>query len=379
MRLAFVYDRINKFGGAERVLLALHQIWPQAPLYTAVYDQQRASWAKVFQVIPSFIQKIPRAKKHHEIFPWLTPFAFESFDLSNFDVVISLTSAEAKGIITQPRTMHLCYCLTPTRYLWSGFDHYLANPCFGFLNPLAKLVMKPVLKKMRSWDKVAAQRPDFYLAISKTVQKRIKKYYQRQSEVIYPFVDLGKFKLPVSKKKKSKKEKNYFLTVSRLVSYKRVDIVVKAFNQLKLPLKIIGDGTEKKKLQRMAKENIQFLDKHLTDKQLISYYQNCAALVFAGEEDLGLVSLEAQACGRPVIAFRGGGMAETVKEGETGLLFDQQTSQALIKTVSSFKAGNFSQQVCYQNAQKFTREKFIKKFKSLVEDKWKKYQNWKPR
>lgn len=368
MKVALVYDRVNKFGGAERVLLALHQIWPKAPLYTAVYDSSAAPWAADFKVIPSLAQKFPLAKKHHEFYPWLMPFAFENFNFDSFDVVISVTSAEAKGIITKPGTLHLCYCLTPTRYLWSSYQHYLKNPRYGLFNLPAKLLMKPTLSKLRQWDKIAAQRPNYYLAISQTVAKRIKKYYQRKAEVIYPPVDTEKFR-PL----KTRKDKSYFLVVSRLVSYKKINIIIDAFNQLGLPLKIIGDGTERRSLEKKAKANIEFLGQRLTDEQLLSYYQNCLALVFSAKEDLGLVSLEAQACGRPVIAYKIGGVGETIIKGETGMFFYPQTSKALIKAIKSFKAEKFKSEDCYNNAKSFSQKKFKIKFKSFVEEQWKKH------
>ncbi|HUV46903.1 MAG TPA: glycosyltransferase [Candidatus Bathyarchaeia archaeon] len=393
MRVALVYDRVNKFGGAERVLLALHKIWPQAPLFTAVYDPQGAPWAKDFRVYPSFVQKIPFAKSRHELYPWLMPFAFESFDFSAFDVVISITSAEAKGLITQPKVLHLCYCLTPTRYLWSSFKHYVKNPRYGILNPLAKIMMKSMLERLRQWDKVACQRPDYYFSISQTVKKRIKKYYGRDSEIIYPPVDTDKFRLKKEKlparilpvagsdaagkitaqNLKVNKEKEYFLVVSRLVSYKRVNIIIDSFNKLGWSLKIIGDGSEKHILQKKAKPNIEFLGQELTDNKLLSYYQGCLALVFAGEEDFGLVSLEAQACGKPVIAFKQGGVGETVINGKTGILFSSQTSRALIKALKGFRAEKFRAEDCRQNAKKFNEKIFLIKFKKLVEDKWEKH------
>lgn len=377
--VALVYDRVNKFGGAERILLALHQIWPQAPLYTSVYDSKGAPWAKDFKIITSFIQKIPFAKKHHEIYPWLMSFAFENFNFDNYDLVISLTSAEAKGIITKPKTFHVCYCLTPTRYLWSGYQHYLKNPRYGWLNPLARLVMKTLLAKMRKWDKIASQRPDEYLAISKTVAGRIKKYYKRKAEIIYPGIDLDKLRVlkPSSVNTRSlprQRQKDYFLVVARLVSYKRVDVVVKAFNQLKLPLKIIGQGTEMKRLKKLANSNIEFLGQNLTEEQLLSYYGHCRALVFSGEEDLGLVFLEAQACGKPVIAYKKGGAGEIIKNGKTGILFSSQTPKALIEAVKKFKLLKFKPKDCYRQVQKFDQKVFKKKFKLLVEEKWRKYQ-----
>ena len=365
MKIALVYDRVNKIGGAERVLEALHEIWPEAPLYTAVYNPTTAPWAKKFQVIPSFLNKFPLAKKRHEIYPWLTPLAFESFAFSGYDVVISVTSAEAKGIITRPSTLHLCYCLTPTRYLWSGYEEYFRQPFLKFLS-------QPVITYLRRWDKTAAQRPDTFIAISKNVQKRIKKYYGRESEVIYPPVDIKKFEIPAlpAGRRNSKLEtSNFFLVVSRLVPYKKVDIVVGAFNQLGWPLKIIGSGSEARKLKIMAKPNIEFLGQ-LTDQELLSYYQDCRALIFPQEEDFGLVPLEAQACGKPVIAFKGGGALETVIEKKTGTFFYPQTSTALIKKLKEFKINNYKPEDCRKNAEKFTKELFKKKFKQLVEENY---------
>jgi glycosyltransferase involved in cell wall biosynthesis len=393
MKIALVYDRVNKIGGAERVLETLHEIWPQAPLYTAVYNPETAPWAKKFQVIPSFLNKWPLAKKYHEAYPWLTPLAFESFDFSSFDVVISVTSADAKGIITKPSTFHLCYCLTPTRYLWSGYEEYFRNGCFRFLS-------KPVVNYLRNWDKVAAQRPDEYVAISKNVQARIKKYYGRESVVIYPPVvltevarrnfdsasdSLAKERTLLNEgHRRSQCEasqnlsgspranvasRSYFLIVSRLVPYKRVDIVVKAFNQLGLPLKIIGTGSEMVSLKNLAKFNIEFLGQ-LTDKDLLSYYQNCRALIFPQEEDFGLVPLEAQACGKPVIAFKGGGALETVIETKTGTFFYPQTPKALIKKLKEFKINDYRPEDCRKNAEKFNKELFKKKFKQLVYDRF---------
>lgn len=357
MKVALVYDRVNKWGGAERILEALHQIWPQAPLYTAVYNPKTAPWAKKFKVIPSFLNRFPLAKKKHESFPFLMPLAFESFDFNDYDLVISVTSEAAKGIITKPETFHLCYCLTPTRYLWSGYDDYFQNKVFRFLT-------KPLVTYLRSWDKIAGQRPDVYLAISQNVRKRIKKYYGREAEIIYPPVDIKKWSL---------KEKNelsdYFLVVSRLVNYKKVGLVVEVFNQLDLPLKIVGTGSQLKKLKKMAKKNIEFLGE-LTDKELLGYYQKSQAVIFPQEEDFGLVPLEAQASGRPVIAYRKGGALETVKEGRTGFFFASQTPRALIKVVKRFKSNDFNSQVCRKNAEKFSLEKFKKEFKKFVEKQW---------
>jgi len=363
MKVALVYDRVNKIGGIERALVALHKLFPKAPLYTSVYNPKTAPWASVFKVIPSFLQRIPFFRRRHEIIPYLMPIAFESFNFEEYDVVISVTSEAAKGIITKPETLHLCYCLTPTRYLWSGYEDYFQNKTFRFLT-------KPIVAHLRTWDEIAAQRPDVYLATCKNVKKRIKKYYGRDSEVIYPPVDIEKWKMP-----KKDEIEDYFLLVSRLdFGYKKVDIAINAFNQLGLPLKIIGTGTQMENLRRKAQKNIEFLGQ-LTDKELLGYYQRCQAVIFPQEEDFGLVPLEAQASGRPVIAFRKGGALETVIEGKTGLFFTPQTPEALIKVVKGFEASQFKPQVCRQNAERFSQERFKKEFKKIVKEKWKNFQS----
>ena len=348
MKLAIVYDRVNKWGGAERVLLALHEIWPDAPLFTAVYDKNRARWADVFEVHPSFIQHIPFAKRHHELYPWLTPMAFESFDFGGYDVVLSVTSAEAKDIITKSGTVHICYCLTPTRYLWSGHHVYESQGLMG--SALRKL--RPALKK---WDLVAASRPDRYIAISNHVADRIKKYYHRSVDsVIYPPVDVDPF--PVGE------PGDYFLCVSRLVPYKKVDVVIHAFNTLGWKLKIVGTGSQEQYLKSIAKNNIEFLGGDLTDAELAAYYQRSRAFVSAADEDFGIVSLEAQACGKPVICPRESGMAETIIPGVTGELFDTDLVRALHKVMKK----RYDSSLCRENAEKFSKSRFQKEMKEAV-------------
>lgn len=212
MKVAIVYDRVNKWGGAERVLLALNEIFPNAPLYTAVYSPKNAPWAKVFpKVIPSFLQKIPLASDRHEHFPYLMPLAFETFDFSEYDLVISVTSEAAKGVITKPGTLHVCYCLTPIRYLWSHYDFYFKNPPDSFKRyPLFRLISKPHVWYMRKWDLIASQRPDVYVAISTTVKKRIKKYYDRDSQIIYPPTDIKKFKTSKSANHRAPSDGGFF-------------------------------------------------------------------------------------------------------------------------------------------------------------------------
>lgn len=362
---------MNKFGGAERVLQVLHEMFPQAPLYAAVYNRETASWAEDFHVKTTFLQNIPLARTNHEYFAWLAPLAFESLDFSEYDLVISITSEYAKGIITKPKTVHICYCLTPTRYLWSGYDVY-------FQAPLVRSLTKPLVSYLRSWDKVAAQRPDHYIAISKNVRGRIKKYYGRESVVIYPPVtlldDIGAGRLrhvandarqPFNVNQ-NKKPSGYFLLVARLVPYKRIDIAIEAFNELGWPLKIVGTGREYGKLKNMAGPTIEFLQ-NLTDRELSRYYQDCTAFIFPGMEDLGLSILEAQSFGKPVIAYRSGGAVETLVEGKTGMFFSPQTAEALMKVLQRFGAWAFDPNECIMQAEKFGKRRFKKEFREMVE------------
>ena len=353
MKVALVYDRVNKWGGAERVHLNLHKIFPDAPLYASVYNKEKAPWAKVFNIKTSFLQGFPFATSSHELYALLMPLAFESFDFSDYDLVISVTSEAAKGIITKPGTLHISYCLTPTRYLWSGYDDY-------FKNPLLRFSSKPAISYLRTWDKIASQRPDKFIAISTAVKNRIKKYYDRDSEVIFPSLsDLSK------NVEVSSKNPEYFLVVSRLVYYKRVDIAVKAFNKLGLPLKIIGVGKEAANLKNVAKSNIEFLGE-LTDEKLSYYYKNCKALIFPGIEDFGLVMAEAQSFGKPVVAFRQGGALDIIREGITGEFFDNQNKDSLIKTLELFNNKSYNTNLCEENSERFSFETFKKQLLEVI-------------
>jgi glycosyltransferase involved in cell wall biosynthesis len=369
LKVAFVYDRINKIGGAERVLLALHEIWPDAPLFTAVYDRKRAGWASVFSVHPSFIQHIPCAENHHELFPWATPMAFELFSFDNYDVVISVTSAEAKNIITKPHTLHICYCLTPTRYLWSGNKDYQHNPNIGIPNWIAALGLRMWKNTLKRWDIIAAARPDYYIAISSLVATRIRHYYKRNVErVIYPPVDTALFSRPG----KLTQSGDYFLAVSRLVPYKRIDIIIDACNTLGLPLVIVGDGNERERLRRMAKKNITF--KHvISDDELVKLYRGCKAYISAAKEDFGISAVEAQAAGKPVISYKKSGIAEIIIEGKTGMLFNEQTSMSLIKTLKIFDGECYDSVLCKTNAERFSKLRFIRTMKDTVDQLYNTY------
>ncbi len=363
MNVAIIYDRVTKWGGAERVLLSLHKIWPNAPLYTAVYDRARAGWADVFTVQPSFLQKIPLAKHIHEFLPWATPLAFEAFDLNAYDVVLSVTSAEAKYVITRPGTVHICYCLTPTRYLWSGYTQYQDYPGLGIVSPVVRFFHRLMAPRLRQWDLVGSSRPDYYLAISNRVASRIKTYYRRDTaKVIYPPVDTHMF----SREKKTKPlQTPYFLTVSRLVGYKRVDILVDAFNYLKWPLVIIGQGRDAARLRRKAGNSITFIPR-VSDADLVSWYQHCEAFVYAAEEDFGIAAVEALAAGKPVIAYGNSALNEIVSPGKTGELFGEQTSQSLVVALKRFKSRWYDTSLCKKSADRFSEARFRQEMKNTV-------------
>lgn len=355
MNIALVHDWLTSMAGAERVLFEIKKIYPSAPIYTSVYDQVGAPQFKNFDIHTSYLNNWPFFKKKRELLIPYSPLAFESFDLSNFDLVISNTTFPAKGVITKPATVHVCYCHTPSRYLWEPQVDPRANS--GFFSGLRK----KVAHKNRIWDIAAADRVDYFLANSHYVAKRIKKYYGRDSIVVYPPVDTEKFLL-------GKKEdvKDYFLFVSRLIGYKRCDLVIDAFNQLGLPLKIIGKGPNKTALQRRAKSNIEFLG-FLSDDEIKKYYREAKAFVFASEEDFGIVPIEAMSAGRPVIAYGVGGAAETIVSGVTGEFFTEQTAESLIAAVKKFDADKYDSKQIRQHAEKFSSERFRAEFKKTID------------
>jgi glycosyltransferase involved in cell wall biosynthesis len=328
-RIALVYDRVNQWGGAERVLLALHGIFPGAPLFTSVYDRSKASWAAVFpRVIPSFVRRLPLVRDHHEFIPFLTPLAFETFNFEDYEAVISVASADAKGIITKPGTFHLCYCLTPTRYLYSHHEEYKKE-----LGPVLEFISRPAFKYLKYWDGIACSRPDAYVAISKTVQKRIADYYQRDASVVYPPVDVDAFSS--SSPIHHSLSPDYYLWVGRFVSYKHPEKVVRAFNRLQYPLVMVGSGrlnwgrgSPEAELKKIAGANITFKGQ-VPQKELVALYQNCRAFIFFHEEDFGITPVEAMAAGRPVIALNRGGATETVIPGKTGVLIEADSQRAL--------------------------------------------------
>jgi glycosyltransferase involved in cell wall biosynthesis len=367
--IALVYDRINTIGGAERVLQSMHRIWPQAPVFTSVYNPHKAYWAKNWDIRVSFAQKIPFVSKHHHLFFSLMPTVFESFDFSNYDIVLSVTSAEAKGIITRSDQLHISYLLTPTRYTWSHTHEYVQA-----VPKLARPFLQSLFTKHRQWDYLAAQRPDRIIAISNHIANRIRHYYSKQADaIIYPPVNTAYFANPNHPSTQKLPAKPYYLIVSRLVDYKSIGTVIKAFAQLPSEnLIIVGEGRDKSKLQRNATSNIQFLGR-VTDQLLAIIYQQAAALIFPQEEDFGIVAVEAQAAGTPVLAYAKGGATETVIPGLTGLLFTHQKPESIISIIKAHKAKNWYSKSMRKQAEKFDITVFETKIKKYVEEAWQKH------
>lgn len=357
MKIALVHDYLVQHGGAERVLQCFCEIFPEAPIYTLIYDNE--AMGKSFadrRIYTSSLQKIPFSKKWHRTLPPLMPAAIEEFDFSMYDVVLSDSSSYAKGIITRPNTLHICYTHTPMRYAWDDCQEYTND----FYYPkFIKALIPFMMNYIRTWDGVSSDRVDKYLANSNFVARRIKKYYRKDVTVINPPVNVDNFFV-------SDQTKDYFLMVGRLISYKKHDIVIDAFNKLNLPLKIIGRGPELKKLKKKAKSNIEFLER-VDDKELAKYYAECKAFIFPQEEDFGIVAIEALAAGRPIIAFRGGDIVEHIKDGQEGLFFDEQTPESLIEVINKFDDYNFDSQRNRGVAMKFDREIFKGKIKEYVE------------
>lgn len=347
MKVALVHDDLVQWGGAERVLVTLSETFPDAPIYTSVYDRSNKTLKENFagkKIITSFLQKTPGWKNLYKALLPLYPIAFEQFDFSGYDLVISQTTRFAKAIITKPGTTHICYCHTPPRFLYD-FS--------GGLEGLGRLGL------LREYDQVLSKRVDYWVAGSKNAQGRIKEVYRVDSKIIYPFVDLERF-FGVETF-----DGGYLLVVSRLNAYKRVDLVVRAANKLNIPLKVIGVGPERGKLEKMAGSNVQFLG-GVDEETLKLVLAGCKALVVAGEEDFGLTPLEAQASGKVVIAYGKGGTLETIIDGETGYFFKEQNTDSLIEALQNLDKRGYNLKRCQTQAKQFSKEKFMREFRNLM-------------
>lgn len=361
MRIALVHDHLAQDGGAEKVLKVFHELWPEAPIFVLLHDSQAADpvFAKA-NIQTSFIQKLPWGVKKYKWYLPLMPVAVEHFDLSAFDVVLSSSSSLAKGVLTSPHTLHICYCHTPTRYLWTDTKQYVQELAY---NRFMKKAIACYLSFLRIWDLAAADRVDVFLANSRIVKQRIKKYYKRESTVIYPPVDLTQFQI-------AQEKDNYFLIGGRLVPYKRFDIAIKAFNAMGRRLKVFGSGPDEARLKNLAGDTIEF-EGRVSTAALSRLYQRAQAVIFPQEEDFGIVPLEAMASGTPVIAYKAGGALETVVPEKTGVFFEDQNWQSLTKVVLQFRPEQYAPQVIRAYAEQFGMERFKKKISEFVQNAWK--------
>lgn len=357
MKVALVHDWLNQYGGAERVLEEFHALFPDAPVYVSMYDPDRMpkeyrSW----DIRTTWMQRLPLVKKKHQPFMPLYPAAFESFDLSGYDLVLSSASAFCHGVITRPETCHVCYCHTPTRFMWNYFD-YVKRENLGRQQQRA---LVPILFNLRTWDRVSADRVDYWIGNSRLVQKRIAKFYRRKSVVIHPPVNASRFH-------PSNGHDDYFLCLSRLIPYKRIDLAVQAATRIGARLLVAGSGRETERLKRMAGPTVEFLGR-VDDDHMVELYARCKAFLFPGEEDFGITPLEAMASGRPVIAYKSGGALDTVVPGVTGAFFEEQTVDSLARALEEFNPDAYNTAAIRAHAETFDSSVFRTRIREYVDE-----------
>lgn len=374
-RIALVYDRINTpHGGAEKVLLELNKIFPTAPIFTSVFDADQANWAQVFSVHPSFLQKVPFAKQLHRKLVWLMPLAFESLNLAPYDVILSVTSAEAKGVITLPHQLHICYLLTPTRYLYSHQSEYQQHlPQL----PLIHGFSKQILKYLKWWDQSAKDRPDVLIPISQLVQKRVSDYYNRSTQPpLYPPIEQLQTPVTNIQLPNGVLPGTFHVVVSRLVSYKKIDVAIKACAQLNEPLLIIGQGPEKTHLNQLVNDlkapNIYFLDSKST-AEVAQFIAAARTLLMPGIEDFGITALEAVSLGTPAIVHKDSGAAELIIDGKTGILLQDDSVNGLIKAIKKAHERSFDPAIMKSSLDSYRPNIFREKWVSVVETLWKEH------
>lgn len=369
MKVAIVQEWLVTIGGSDKVVKAILDVFPNADIYTLVArkevcDELGIPWGKVHT---SFIQRLPLGKKKHRAYLPLFPFAIEQFDLREYDVIVSSSHCVAKGVLTKADQLHICYCHSPVRYCWDMYNEYLEESHLdkGFRSWLVRLMLHPI----RQFDVIAGNRVDYYICNSDYVGQRIRKTYRRAATTIHPNIDISHFELCEDKH-------DYYLASSRLVAYKKIDIIIEAFNQMpNKKLVVIGGGPNLKAYRKLAKENITVMGYQLFDV-LKEKMQHAKAFVFAADEDFGMIPIEAQSCGTPVIAYGHGGSLETVNGGKTGLFFYEQTPEAIVEAVNKFEAIGrqpFLPKTCREWAECFSEERFKREIKEFVEDKYEEF------
>lgn len=355
MKVAIVHDFLMQMGGAEKVVEVFHEMFPDAPVYTSAYDAKAMPDSyRSWDIRTSFLQKMIFKKYSHRAALLLYPTAFESFDLSSYDLILSSSSAFAKGVITSPDAVHVCYTHAPMRYVWSTRSYVQKERIGG---PLRSL-LTPGLHYLRNWDSVASTRVDRYIANSSAVAKRINKFYRREAEVIHPPVDTSRFQI-------SEEVDDYCILVSRFVPYKRIDLAVEAFTRLNRPLKVVGNGRQMKELKKIAGPTIEFLG-HVGNAELNVLMARAKAYIMPGEEDFGIAPVEANACGRPVVAFAAGGALDVQVDGVTGVLFREQTVDALCEAVEKLDQIEWNPQRIRENAMRFDTAVFREKILTTI-------------
>ncbi len=362
IRVALACDWLTGIGGAERVLLELHHLYPEAPIYTSQYDPKGIDWFKNADVRTGWLQHIPSSLK--KFLPILRAIYFSQLNLNNYDLVISASGAEAKGIKTSKNTTHISYIHSPTHYYWSRYDEYIKDPGFGAFDWLARIGLKIFVGPMRNWDKKAAQRPDYLIANSTHTKAMIKKYYDRDSTVIFPPVDIERFKNDNTQKREG------LVIAGRQTPYKKVDLAVEVCTKLNIPLTVIGNGPDNKKIKAMAGKNITFVNQ-LNDKEIIKYFSNSKGFIFPGLDDFGIVAVEALSAGTPVIAYKAGGALDYIEENKNGIFFNEQTVKSLSETLNKFSNMQFDNDKVRTSAQNYGSKNFkdsISNFIKSLED-----------
>lgn len=355
-RIALVHDWLNQLGGAENVLETLVRLYPGAPVFTSIYARQLMPAAyRDWDIRTTFMQRLPGVFTHHQAYLPLYPLAFRGLDLTGYELILSNKSGFCHGVSAPAGATHICYCLTPTRFLWQ-YEAYRAREA---LQPALSAALRPLVAALRRWDYAAAQRVHHFIAISTEVQARIRRFYGRESTVIFPPVELGRFR-PASEP-----PGDYFLAGGRLIPYKRTDLAVQACSELGLKLLVFGDGRDRPALERLAGPTVAFLGRVSWD-ELARLYAGARAFIFPGLEDFGIAPVEAQAAGRPVIAFGSGGALDTVIPGVTGEFFHRPTVAALKEALARFDARAYDPQACRANAERFSRERFVRELQAFI-------------
>ncbi len=362
LRVAIVCDWLTGVGGAERVVLELHKLYPEAPIFTSQYDPSRIDWFEDADVRTTWLQRLPTSFK--KFLPLLRAWTFSRLDLSDYDLVLSSSGAEAKGIKTGPNTTHICYCHSPTHYYWIRHDEYLDNPGFPFgFNWLAKLGLKLLIDPLKRWDRHAAKQPDFLIANSTHTQAVIKRYYRRESTVIFPPVDTARFQT-----RDKSALRHGFIVAGRQTPYKRFDLAIAACNELKIPLVVIGDGPDHRRLEKLAGRSTTFLTQ-VNDAEIVGHFASALGFIMPNMDDFGIVAVEAMAAGTPVVAYNKGGAQDYVVPGKTGLFFERQTVKNLSAALETASNKNWDYGQIAGEAEQFSAVHFVHNMQNYIKDR----------